>query len=135
LVAIGRQELLDQIANSQTLAAELLEQYVSNFIGATVHIHALEHSNSQERIIKLFHYLVLRFGVAQDDKNEVSSIPVRLTHTQIAGMVGLARETVTHGVMKLKRKGSLRYRGGMYTVNLPRLLKDMGSEEFDGLDL
>lgn len=135
LMAVGRAELMESVAKDQAFTTELLERYVSSFISATVHIHALEHSNSREKLIKIFHYLVLRFGVPKPTQKDLYSIPVPLTHTHIAGMIGLARETVTHGVIELRRKGNLEYKGGFYTINLPKLLKSMGSEEFDTLEL
>lgn len=135
LVAVGRNELLAEIAKNRELASELLEHYVSSYIGATIHIHALEHSYSREKLIKLFHYLVLRFGVAKDKKGEIYSISLPLTHAQIAGMIGLTRETVTTETVKFKRKGVLQYKNGVYTVNLPKLLQNIGSEEFATLNL
>jgi CRP/FNR family transcriptional regulator len=135
LVAVDRQELLSQIAKNHALSAELLERFVGSFIGATIHIHALEHSYSREKLIKLFHYLVLRFGEAKPGKHGVYTLPLPLTHAQIASMIGLTRETVTTETVKLKKKGVLQHKSGVYTINLPSLLKSLGSEEFDNLNL
>jgi CRP-like cAMP-binding protein len=135
LVAIPRTELLEHIKTNQVLSQKLLNQFASSFIGATVHIHALEHSHSQEKIIKLLHYLVLRFGQTVNEKSDTYTIPFKLTHAQIASMVGITRESVTTEAVKLKHKGSLKYSKGIYTIILPELLKSLGSEEFDTLTI
>jgi CRP-like cAMP-binding protein len=133
LVALPKDELLAYMKNSQALAQKLLNQFAGSFIGATVHIHALEHSHSQEKIIKLLHYLVLRFGQPVSGKSETYSIPFKLTHAQIASMVGITRESVTTEAVKLKNKKALSYSKGIYTIKLSELLKSIGSEEFDSL--
>ena len=135
LAAISREELLKYILDSQALSNKLLNQFATSFIGATVHIHALEHSHSQEKIIKLLHYLVLRFGQALTGKKDTYVIPFKLTHAQIASMVGITRESVTTEAVKLKNKKALDYRKGIYTILLPELLKSLGSEEFDSLTI
>jgi CRP/FNR family transcriptional regulator len=135
LLSLQRMTLLDALESNLALSRELLKQFVSGFIGSTVHIHALEHSHAHEKLIKLFHYLVLRFGVVQPNKKETFLIPFLLTHAQIASMLGLTRETVAGETMKLKKTGALTYDRGTYTINLPVLLASIGSEEFDSLEL
>ncbi len=135
LAAIGKSELLDYIVVNQTLSNKLLNQFASSFIGATVHIHALEHSHSQEKIIKLLHYLVLRFGQAVPNKADTYTIPFKLTHAQIASMVGITRESVTTEAVKLKNKHALTYNRGIYTIKLSELLRSLGSEEFNTLTI
>lgn len=135
LAAIARDELLEHIEASPALSHKLLNQFASSFIGATVHIHALEHSHSQEKIIKLLHYLVLRFGRTVDGKSDTYTVPFKLTHSQIASMVGITRESVTTEAVKLKNKGALKYSKGIYTIRLPELLKSLGSEEFSTLTI
>jgi len=135
LVAISRGELLNYIKTNQVLSNKLLNQFASSFIGTTVHIHALEHSHSQEKIIKLLHYLVLRFGQPVPSKNDTYIIPFKLTHAQIASMVGITRESVTTEAVKLKNKNALIYSKGIYTIKLPEMLKSLGSEEFNTLSI
>jgi CRP-like cAMP-binding protein len=135
LITLPRDGLLKQIESDQQLANKLVSQFASNFIGATVHIHALEHSLSQEKIIKLLHYLVLRFGEADPKKKDIYRIPFKLTHAQIASMVGIARESVATEAVKLKKRGMLDYTNGYYKINLPALIASLGSEEFDNLTI
>lgn len=135
LAAVGRDELSEHIITNQALSNKLLNQFASSFIGTTVHIHALEHSHSQEKIIKLLHYLVLRFGQPVTGKDDTYIIPFKLTHAQIASMVGITRESVTTEAVKLKNKHALDYSKGIYTIMLPELLKSLGSEEFDTLTI
>lgn len=135
LVSVNRNEFLDQIKSTPGLASQLLEKFVSGYIGATVHIHALEHSHSREKLIKLFHYLVLRFGVQDTAQSGMYTIPFPLTHAQLASMIGLTRETVAMETVKLKKLGAINYKRGEYTINLSVLIQSVGSEEFDALQL
>jgi CRP/FNR family transcriptional regulator, cyclic AMP receptor protein len=135
LIALPRENLLNQIEADKELANKLVSQFASSFIGATVHIHALEHSLSQEKLIKLLHYLVLRFGEQDRKKREIYKIPFKLTHAQIASMIGIARESVATEAVKLKKRGMLDYTNGFYTINLPALIASLGSEEFDNLTI
>jgi len=135
LIVLYRDELMEQIEKDSTLKDKLLDQFASSFIGATVHIHALEHSHSQEKIIKLMHYLVLRFGDKVKDQTDIYTIPFKLTHAQIASMIGITRESVTIETLKLKKIGAFNYSRGIYTINLPVLIKSIGSEEFQSLEI
>lgn len=135
LIALPRDKLLKQIEDDKELANKLVSQFASSFIGATVHIHALEHSLSQEKLIKLLHYLVLRFGEVDKRKSDIYRIPFKLTHAQIASMIGIARESVATEAVKLKKRGMLDYTNGFYTINLPDLISSLGAEEFDHLTI
>lgn len=135
LLAVRRDDLMSAIKTNRQLTNEMLDRFVSSFIGTTIHIHALEHSHSREKLIKLFHYLVLRFGVLQAGKDKLYAIPFSLTHSQIASMIGLTRETVAIETSKLKKNNALDYKNGSYVINLPKLIETIGSEEFDALKL
>ncbi len=135
VTAINREEFRESIDKDHLLSNKLLNQFANSFIGSTVHIHALEHSHSQDKIIKIMHYLVLRFGIVDRNKSDVYKMPFKLTHSQIASLVGITRESVTIEAIKLKKRGALQYKGGIYTVNLPVLISSLGSEEFDSLKI
>jgi CRP-like cAMP-binding protein len=134
LIAVQKDEFIDQIEKDHQLTNMLLSQFANSFIGATVHIHALEHSQSRDKIIKVMHYLVLRFGKL-DKANGTYTIPFKLTHAQIASLIGNTRESVTIETLKLKKLGALNVKKGIYTVNLGVLIKSIGSEEFDSLKI
>ncbi len=134
LSPIARDIFLDRMKSSLELTTEVMQRFISGYIGATIHIHALEQSYSKEKLTRLFHYLVLRYGVAKRDKDQYD-IPFPLTHAQIASMIGVTRETVAVEAQYLKRKGALSYKKGMYCIHLPKLIAKLGSEAFDTLQM
>jgi CRP-like cAMP-binding protein len=135
LRGVYRDDLLLEIKRNKALANSLLNRFASSFIGATVHIHAIGHSHAQEKFIKLLHYLVLRFGLTQSETSGLYTIPFKLTHAQIASMIGITRESVSIEATKMKKRGSFTVSKGIYTINLPVLIQSLGSEEFDSLEI
>ncbi len=135
LISLARNELLAQIESNRVLARKLLYQFASSFIGATVHIHALEHSYAKEKVTNLLHYLILRFGKPVDKDSDTYTLPFKLTHAHIASMVGIARESVATEAVKLKKRGVLGYNNGIYTIKLPGLIASLGGEEFSALKI
>jgi CRP-like cAMP-binding protein len=134
LSPIARDVFLEKMKTDHALMTEVLQKFISGFIGATIHIHALEQSYSKEKLARFFHYLVMRYGVPAHGK-ELYDIPFPLTHAQIASMIGVTRETVAVEAQYLKRKGALSYKKGMYTIDLPKLIAKLGSEAFDTLKM
>lgn len=135
LTFVNREELMNQVESNHLLSKNLMRQFANSFIGATVHIHALEHSHSRDKMIKVMHYLVLRFGTNSKNNSGIYVMPFKLTHAQIASLIGITRESVTLEAVKLKKRGALSYKTGIYTINLPVLIASIGSEEFDNLEI
>lgn len=133
LVAIPKEEFLEEVNKDERLKMELLNMYMVHYIGSTMHIYALEHARAQEKLVRILQYLVLRFGIEKQDGNFL--VDLRLTHQDLACMVGLSRETSALELGKLKKKGVISYESFTYTVNMPKLLKAAGGDEFDSLTL
>lgn len=130
---LKKEDLLGFIGEQSPLISSIIDQYVKSFIASNIHIHALEHSHSRDKLIKIFHYLVMRFGkVLPDGRYEV---PINITHSQLASMLGLSRETVTTELQKIKRSKALVFKDRHYIINLPELIRSSGGEEYDALAL
>lgn len=134
LISFNREELLAEIDSRKDLTNDLLHKTIRGFIGSTIHVHALEQSSARDKIIRFFHYLVLRYGDPTSNKS-VYSIPFPLTHAQIASMTGLTRETVSVETSSLKKKGAIIYKDKTYSIILPRLVTKLGSEAFENLQM
>lgn len=133
LVAIPKEDFTQELAKDEQLKLELLNMYMVHYISSTMHIYALEHARAQEKLVRILQYLVLRFGIEKKDGNYL--VDLRLTHQDLACMVGLSRETSALELGKLKKKGVIAYESFTYTVNMPKLLKAAGGDEFDSLTL
>ena len=66
-------------------------------------------------------------------KNEVISLPLKLTHQQIGEFVGALRETVTVSLNKLEKEGIIDNKKGKITSNKPKSFKK--SKALDNTDM
>ena len=74
------------------------------------------------------YYLLFRYG--RPTKSGNYSIELGLTHSIIASLVGLTRETTTTELSKLKRQKVLDYNLHNYTVNKQKLERMLGEDSF-----
>ena len=107
--------------------------YLSHYITATMHIYALEQSHAQDKLNYILQYLVARFGIEQP--NGMHRIDLRLSHQDIAEMVGITRETTAVELHKFKKKGYIDYQKFTYSVDTGKLVRAMGADEFENLSL
>lgn len=133
LMALGRDEFSQLQANNPVVMQELTQRLATLYVGSTLQVHALEHSRAQEKLAGILHYLVLLHGTRlSGDRYQIA---LRLTHQDVAGMVGLSRETASIELARLRKKQVINYARFTYEVDLRRLLALMGSEEFTTMRL
>ena len=131
MLAVSKEDYHAEMTSNTELRNQLLQNYVSHYVGATMHIYALEQSHAQDKLVYLLQYLVARFGVAQPDGR--SKIDLRLSHQDIAEMVGITRETTAVELHKLKTKGFISYQKFTYYVDVPKLIRSTGGDEFENV--
>lgn len=130
---LSRDDLLHLLQTNPDALYAAYDKLLSIFIGATIHINALEKSKSSQKLINLLQYLCMRFGVTQ--KNDHVLIDLRLTQHDLASMLGVTRETVATELSRLKKQGVLSYQRQRYLVNSKELQKLHGEEEFYNLSI
>lgn len=133
ITSIPRDDILDFINTRNDISLALLDRYISMYIGSTMHLHALEQLRSGDKLLHILQYLVLRFG-KEVSKNHYQ-IPLRLTHQEIANLVGLTRETVSTEIGKLKKSGILTMKDVYYVVNIDKAVRILGESDFNELVL
>src|SRR5665213_301706 len=131
LYSIPRAELIEIINSDKQVAVSLLNRYISMYIGSTMHLHALEQLKAHEKLLHILQYLVLRFGTEVDSKRH--RIGLRLTHQDIANLVGLTRETVSTEISKLRKDGILEIVDLHYVVDTDKALRILGESDFNDL--
>lgn len=131
--SIPRSELLEIINTDKQVAVSLLNRYISMYIGSTMHLHALEQLKAREKLLHILQYLVLRFGT--EVKSKSFRIGLRLTHQDIANLVGLTRETVSTEISKLRKDGVLEIVDLHYVVDTDKALRIVGESDFNDLVL
>ena len=119
--AIPRDELVKKVQDNPEFTSQLLRRFMRLYVGASVHINALEQPRSRDKLIHLMHYLMMRFG-EDIDKNH-TKINLRLTHQTLANMLGITRETIATEIARLRREKVLDYKQQSYIINKPILLQ------------
>jgi len=131
VLSLPKAEFLGAIEKDVTLKNQIFQSYMAHYTSATMHIYALEHSHAQEKLVYILQYLVARFGEKQT--NGLTKISLRLSHQDIAEMVGLTRETTAVELHRLKDKKLIDYQRFAYYVNVPLLVQATGSDEFENV--
>lgn len=133
VASVPRDDVLELINTKSEVGLALLDRYISMYIGSTMHLHALEQLRSGDKLLHILQYLVLRFG-KEVSKNHFQ-IPLRLTHQEIANLVGLTRETVSTEIGKLKKSGILSMKDVYYVVDIDKAVRILGESDFNELVL
>jgi len=131
VLSLPKPEFLSALSSDAALKDQVFQSYMAHYTSATMHIYALEHSHAQEKLVYILQYLVARFGEKQADG--LTKIELRLSHQDIAEMVGLTRETTAVELHRLKDKGLIDYQRFSYFVNVPLLVQATGSDEFENV--
>lgn len=131
VLSLAKSEFVAALDRDSALRDQIFRSYMAHYVSATMHIYALEHSHAQEKLVYILQYLVARFGEKQ--ANGLTRIELRLSHQDIAEMVGLTRETTAVELHKLKAKKLISYQRFSYYVNVPLLVAATGSDEFENV--
>lgn len=129
--AVDKNILLEKIFSSPPLLKSAFDYAIGNYASTLLRITALEQSKASEKIMFTLYYLAHRYG--KQTKPGVYSIKLSLTHSVVADMVGITRETVTHELNLLKKAGAIRYTTKEYIIDQPVLEKLMGEDSFRSL--
>lgn len=85
--------------------------------------HAFEVACSYSTTARVAHLLAELYDDFAELTDGHPCIGIRLSHTEIAGMLGMARENVTKAISALRRDGCLgRYNGQIEVMNRERLI-------------
>lgn len=123
---IDREEFVSYIRNRPELLYQELERLLSDQLGGTMRLNALQHSRASDKLIYTLHYLALTHGKSID--NQVIEIELDLTHQDFANLTGLTRETAATELNKLKKQGVITYGKNLpyhlHVAKLNQLLND-----------
>ncbi|MGE5701071.1 MAG: Crp/Fnr family transcriptional regulator [Clostridia bacterium] len=101
LYAMKRKDFEHLLESNPRLTLKLVESLMDRLRKANEQIEDLTFLDARSRIIKNLLNLAEEHGVTQDDGR---LIDLKLTHQQIADMVGTVRETVTKVLLELQDK-------------------------------
>lgn len=110
LLALSRVAFLDLLTRSPSLSLGVIRVLTQRLRDADEQASSMSFHRVDERVKNLIE------RIAQPEGEEGVRITPRLTHQQIADMVGTSRETVTRAIKQLKLRGWLQQRGKRYLV-------------------
>lgn len=132
VLAVDKTILLSTLNNNPGLQKIMFDYIMTNYTSSLLRITSLEQSRASEKISFTLYYLVFRYG--REIKLGVYSVQMNLTHTVIADMVGIARETTAVEMNKLKKAGVVSYNSKEYVIDRKKLERLMGEDTFDSLN-
>jgi CRP-like cAMP-binding protein len=131
VLTIPRDQLLQILGSKPEHLMAALDYYATNYTAMLMRVTALEQSRAREKIMFTLYYLLFRYG--KQTKPDVYTIDLALTHSVIASLVGLTRETTTTELSKLKQQGVMQYTTRTYTVDKKKLERLLGEDSFSDL--
>lgn len=134
LYAVERDELVDFIKKRPELLYMELERALTDQLGGSMRLNALQHSRASDKLIYTLHYLALTHGRPTKDKKV--EITLDLKHQDFANLTGLTRETAATELNKLKRQGIIDYgKGKPYCLDLKRLVRTLNDQFVSDIEL
>src|SRR5579872_3086375 len=106
-------DLFDLLSRDPELALNVAKIVHDRLDDASATIEDLAYAKVADRLINLFERLAAEHGV---ETTEGTRIEVRLTHADIASLIGSTRETVTVELANLAREGRLHSDHGTFTL-------------------
>lgn len=131
--SVPKADLLEMVGADPRLANSLLTRSISLYISSTIHLHALEQSKARDKLLYILQYLVMRFGRHLNDHEAL--IDLRLTHQEIANLIGITRETASTEIGRLTKGGILRQENSHYVVDSNKAQRQLGESDFAELTL
>jgi CRP/FNR family transcriptional regulator len=101
-----RDQIVDFIQDKPIIISALLSELLEDYAETLTRIEHLVFSDAYRRVISVLLYIAKHFG--EKSKNGVI-VDHRFTQQDIATLVGVARETASIEIVKLEKKGLIKY--------------------------
>jgi CRP/FNR family transcriptional regulator, cyclic AMP receptor protein len=133
VIRVPKPELIEYMNSNPGVALSYLDRSLAMLMGSTIHLHALQQPKARQKLLYIMQYLVLRFG--RPAKQNKQTIDLRLTHQEIANIIGITRETVSTEISKLIKEKVLAIDDYRYVVDMDRAVRLLGEDDFNNLNL
>ena len=133
LLSISRDSFLNLVQNDPKLLGYMNNYLAASFTGSQIHITALEQPRAKEKLLTILWYLCVAYG--KEFKKDRFMISLNLTHTIIASLTGLTRETTATELNKLKKLKVINYTPKYYLINKAKLDELLGEDSLAKINL
>jgi len=118
---ISRAEFIRFIKENPDVYDEVLKGIIVRFQDSLRRMRYLTFGDVRSRLASIFLIYAERFGVIKKEKE--IQIPIPFTHSDIAHIVGVARETISKEIKKFIDSGILEHKSKFFIVKDKRRLK------------
>lgn len=101
-----RDQVVNFIKDKPTVIFELMSELLEDYAETLTRVEHLVFSDAYRRVISVLLYISKHFG---EKMNEGIIVRHRFTQQDIATLVGVARETASNELVKLEKKGLLKF--------------------------
>jgi CRP-like cAMP-binding protein len=101
-----RDQVVNFIKDKPTIIFELMSNLLEDYAETLTRIEHLVFSDAYRRVISVLLYIAKHFG---EEKGSAIVVNHRFTQQDIATLVGVVRETASNEMIKLEKKGLVRY--------------------------
>ncbi len=134
LYMVNREAYVEHIKSRPQLLYQELERYLTDQLGMSMRLNALQHSRASDKLLYTLHYLALSHGEAIAPQE--IEITLDLTHQDFANLTGLTRETAATELNKLKRQKVISYgKHTPYRLHLGRLMQLLNDQYISDLQI
>lgn len=131
--AVPREQLRAFLESDEEMLRFSLDHYVMLYVSAIMHIYALEQTKATEKLVRILQYLGMRYG--EQATPNLRRITLRLTHQDLARLIGMTRETTAVELGKLKKRELISYKNQRYLIDLKKMQQAIGEDEFKNVSL
>lgn len=122
LYMVKREEFVAFIKANPEMLYQEMDRYLTDKVGHSMRLNALQHSRASDKLLYTLHYLALSNG--HKVTPQVVEIELDLTHQDFANLTGLTRETAATELNKLKHRGVISYdKNKPYQLHLDSLMR------------
>lgn len=133
VVCIEKKLFLETMTSRSEFQAKLIDYLATLHTSSMIHITALEQARAREKILNILYYLCLLSG--SEFKPGKYKVELHLTHSIIASLCGLTRETTALELSKLKKTGTVKYTARYYLIDKVKIEQLLGEDNFANLNL
>ncbi len=120
LYVVNREDYVAFVRSDPEILYNELQRYVTDQLGKSMRLNALQHSRASDKLIYTLHYLALSHGRSVGPQR--IEITLDLTHQDFANLTGLTRETAATELNKLKHQDVITYsKHTLYQLDLAKL--------------
>lgn len=133
MYVVPGEEFQTYISKTPAAMEVVANHFLMHYAGSLMRITALEQPKASDKVLFTLYYLIQSYGEVV--KPGIIKINLQLTQQMVADLIGLTRETTAAELVKLKKKGILKYKGREYSIDREKLVQAIGEDNFKDLTL